>query len=234
MRRALACLVLALALHCDTVRSETVDVRNYRSFWLWAGVRPQAVLNTAERIYILQAEVEDGSPPHLVSRRPSIPSVRRADVWLVIRTETLAWPQDIYAQIVRQITRWREAGNRVVGIQIDFDARTRHLAGYAAFLKDLRLRLPPDCKLGITGLLDWSANGDSAALSALAGTVDEAVLQIYQGRHVIPGYRAYLDRLARLTVPFRIGLLQDGEWQAPASLSSNPFFRGYVVFLRND
>ena len=34
---------------------------------------------------------------------------------------------------LRQITRWREAGNRVVGIQIDFDARTRHLAGYAAF-----------------------------------------------------------------------------------------------------
>ena len=36
-----------------------------------------------------------------------------------------------------------------------------------------------------------------------------------------------------MKVPFRIGLLQGGEWQAPASLTRNPLFRGYVVFLHN-
>jgi len=37
----------------------------------------------------------------------------------------------------------------------------------------------------------------------------------------------------RLTLPFKVGLIQGGEWDAPASLSANPAFRGYVVFLQN-
>ena len=151
----------------------------------------------------------------------------------MVRVETLAWPAAIYPQLTRELARWRAAGNRVAGLQVDFDARTRHLAEYAAFLRDLRRRLPAEYELGITGLLDWSANGDPSALDALAGTVDEAVLQIYQGRHVIPGYAAYLAKLSRMTVPFRIGLLQGGEWEAPASLGRNPEFRGFVVFLVN-
>ena len=58
-------------------------------------------------------------------------------------------------------------------------------------------------------------------------------MQIYQGRRVIPGYQAYLARLDRLPVPFRVGPLQGGEWRAPPSLAANPRFRGYVVFLHN-
>ena len=97
----------------------------------------------------------------------------------------------------------------------------------------LRARLPKDTKLGITGLLDWSANGDPKGLDALAGVVDEAVLQIYQGERVIPGYQNYLSRLGDMKIPFRIGLLQGGEWQAPPGFETNPYFRGYVTFLRN-
>jgi hypothetical protein len=212
---------------------EVVEADHYRAFWLWAGVRTQPALARAETVYLLQGEVEDGPTVRLAARRPAIPHVAGADVWLVVRAATLAWPPDVYAQIHRALTDWRAAGNRVVGLQVDFDARTRGLAGYAGFLKDLRGRLPADCRLGITGLLDWSANGDPAGLAALAGTVDEAVLQIYQGRHVIPGYAAYLGRLGRMTVPFRIGLLEGAEWQAPEGLERQPLFRGYVVFLRN-
>ncbi len=36
-----------------------------------------------------------------------------------------------------------------------------------------------------------------------------------------------------MKLPFRIGLLQGGEWQKPPGLEANPWFRGYVVFLRN-
>ncbi len=213
--------------------STAVDARDYDAFWLWAGVRPQPVLGGAARIYLLQGEVEDGAPVRLVSRRPAMPHVRGPEVWVVVRTTTLAWSPEIYAQVNRTVASWRKAGNQVAGVQIDFDAPTRRLEAYAAFLKDLRLHLPADCKLGVTGLLDWSANGDPAALDALAGTVDEAVLQIYQGRHVIPGYATYLQKLGRIKIPFRIGLLQGGEWLAPAALPRNPLFRGYVVFLRN-
>ncbi len=210
-----------------------VDARDYSAFWLWAGVKPQPVLDGAERIYLFQGEVAASRPDRILSRRPAVPHVSTAEVWLVLRIETLDWSPDVVAQLRREIAAWRKAGNRVVGVQIDFDAKTRHLARYAAFLKTLRGELPAECRLGITGLLDWSANGDPVGLDALAGTVDETVLQIYQGRHVIPGYAAYLERLGRMKVPFRIGLLQGGEWQAPASLTRNPLFRGYVVFLHN-
>jgi len=135
--------------------------------------------------------------------------------------------------VLTDLARWRDAGNRLVGIQIDFDAGTRHLEGYATFLADLRRRLPADCRLGITGLLDWSSHGDPAGLRALAGVVDEVVLQIYQGRHVIPGYEAYLRKLDRLDIPFRIGLLEGGDWDPPEDLAANPWFKGFVVFLVN-
>jgi hypothetical protein len=125
-------------------------------------------------------------------------------------------------------------GNNLIGLQIDFDAKTRHLQNYAAFLADLRKRLPQRYELSITGLLDWSANGDPAGLRSIGGSVDELVLQVYQGRRTIPGYQRYLQRLNQLNIPFRIGLVQGGEWAPPASLQSNPNFRGYVVFLVNE
>jgi hypothetical protein len=226
-------LIAAAFMLALTGNAPLVDATRYDAFWLWAGVKPQPVLDKASRIYLLQGQVSTRDTVRLIAQRPAIPRIRHADVWMVVRVETLRWTPQVYDQVFAQLARWRAAGNRVVGIQIDFDARTRHLESYAEFLADLRSRLPPDTKLGITGLLDWSANGDPAGLDALAGTVDEVVLQIYQGRRVIPGYQRYLGRLDALKVPFRIGLLQGGEWQAPERLEANPNFRGYVVFLLN-
>ena len=217
-----------------TAQADVVDAHHYDAFWLWAGVHAQpSVLAHANRLYLLAREVRPGNPTRLIDQRPGIPRLPDRDIWMVVRVETLQWTPAIYRQVLTDLTRWREAGNRVTGIQIDFDARTRHLQDYAVFLQDLRARLPADCQLSITGLLDWSANGDPAGLDALAGVVDEVVLQIYQGRRVIPGYESYLSRLGRLRIPFRIGLLQGGEWHVPPGLESHPYFRGYVVFLLN-
>ena len=85
----------------------------------------------------------------------------------------------------------------------------------------------------LLALLGPSGSGKSTALNALAGTVDEVVLQTYQGRQTIPGYQAYLRQLEQVKLPFKIGLVQQGEWQAPPGLSRNPNFKGYVVFLLN-
>jgi hypothetical protein len=217
----------------QTAAAATVDAARYDAFWLWAGVKPQPVLERAKAVYLLQGEIEAEPAVRMVSQLSATPKIRHADVWIVYRVETLRWTPQVYAQLSSQLRRWRAAGNRVVGVQIDFDARTRHLDEYAVFLKDLRSRVPAEYKLGITGLLDWSANGDPEGLAALAGVVDEVVLQIYQGRRVIPGYQAYLARLDRLRLPFRIGLLQGGEWTPPPALQRHPYFRGYVVFLQN-
>src|SRR4051794_8080030 len=220
MRGLAALAMLALALIATPSRASPVDARDYDSFWLWAGVKPQPLLAKARRLYLLQGEVGLREPIRLIAQRAAIPRLSGPDVWMVVRVETLDWPPQVYRQLLIQLARWRAAGNRVAGIQIDFDARTRRLTSYASFLADLRRRLPRDCKLGITGLLDWSANGDPKGLDALAGTVDEVVLQIYQGRHSIPGYERYLARLERFRIPFRIGLPQGGEWRAPAGLEA--------------
>jgi hypothetical protein len=233
MRAPCIALLAALALG-GAARASTTDVADYDSFWLWAGVKPQAVLARARHLYLLQGEVTLGDPVRLIAQRPALPRIDHAEVWMVVRVQTLDWPEPVYTQVLAALARWRASGNDVVGVQIDFDAATRHLQDYAAFLGDLRRRLPPDTKLGVTGLLDWSSHGDPADLDALGGVVDEVVLQIYQGRHVIPGYETYLARLDRLRLPFRIGLLQGGDWSPPPSLADHPWFRGYVVFLLND
>jgi hypothetical protein len=137
----------------------------------------------------------------------------------------------VLSDVLQTLTLWEAGGNRLEGLQIDFDAATRGLSHYAAFLSDLRRRLPRRWKLSITGLMDWSAGGDPSALRQLSGTIDEIVVQTYQGRQTIPGYERYLASLPRLGMPYRIGLVAGGRWRAPPALATDPAFRGYVVFL---
>jgi hypothetical protein len=234
----LAAVFLALGLAVEAPAcAEPVAAANYDAFWLWAGVKPQPVLEQAKTLYLLAGQVSaprgDAGPARLIAQGGTTPGLRRGAVWLVIRAHTLAWTPRVYDQVLAGLARWRSAGVPLAGLQIDFDARTRHLDQYAAFLRDLRARLPADDRLSVTGLLDWSSQGDPAALAALGGVVDEVVLQTYQGRRTIPGYDAYLARLGRVTIPFKIGLVQGGDWRAPPDLAANPWFRGYVVFLTN-
>ncbi|WP_373472825.1 DUF3142 domain-containing protein [Sphingorhabdus lacus] len=231
--KCFAAALVALALAACQPVERRVDAGDYDAFWLWAGVTPQPVLERAKTIYMLQGEIRGVEHPRLVSLRPGTPAVRHADIWVVYRVETLNWCKDILPQIRDDIARWKIAGNNVVGVQIDFDAATRGLDDYATFLATVRSSLPKDVRLGITGLLDWSAQGDSADLNRLAGVVDEVVLQTYQGRHTIPGYENYLKSLQRLKLPYRIGLVQNGVWKAPDGLNEDPEFKGYVVFLLN-
>ncbi|QEN91165.1 DUF3142 domain-containing protein [Labrys sp. KNU-23] len=234
MLRPVCALAVFLAVAGGGLAAEPpVDIGRYHSFWLWAGVKTQPELARARELYLLGSEVGAQQPVRLLSRRSAVPRLPDTPLWLVVRVETLAWPPEIYGQVLAQLERWRAAGNRVVGLQIDFDARTRHLEGYASFLSGLRRQLPAEYRLGITGLMDWSSNGDPRGLEALGGVVDEVIIQTYQGRRTIPGYAAYLSRLGRLQMPFRIGLVQAGDWQEPPGLVGNPWFRGYVVFLQN-
>lgn len=226
----LAALVLAA---CGGPSERLVRADDYDTFWLWGGAAPRSILEKARELYLLDGEVlERGDRIAFRALRPEPPRLPGKTVWLVVRTDTLVWPDEAHALILRHLARWRAAGNRVVGVQIDFDARTRHLDRYEPFLADLRRRLPADAKLSITGLLDWGANGDPAVLARLRGTVDEVAIQTYQARATIPGYARYLDCLDRFPIPFRVGLVQGGAWREPARLRDNPRFRGYVVFLQ--
>lgn len=214
-----------------------VGGREHDAFWLWSGVATQPVLDQAKTLYVLQGQISttrrDRQTPALIAQGMSVRRLPQQEVWIVYRAHTLRWPDPVYKQLLGQVQRWRDAGTAVAGVQIDFDARTRYLQDYVVFLKDLRQRLPSDLKLSITGLMDWSSNADAQTIGELKGVVDEVVVQTYQGRHSIPDYAAYLPRISRMGLPFRIGLVQGGEWEAPGYLQDSPWFRGYVVFLVN-
>ena len=228
MRRA--ALALTLALTACTGPPQRVDPADYDAFFLWAGVKPQPVLDRASTLYLLAGEVRRTGG--FVPLRAT-PAVGHGEVWMVVRTERLDWDAATFGNVLRELARWQGAGNRMAGLQIDFDASTNGLERYGAFLKDLRARLPARYKLSVTGLMDWSANGEPAALAQLNGVVDEVVVQSYQGRSTIPGYARYLEKLARVPVPHKVALVQGGEWREPPAMRRDPLFRGYVVFLLN-
>ena len=235
--RSLALATIALALACCQAEpAGTVDPRHYDAFFLWPGMRPPDLapdLPGGPRVvYLLAGELRAGDAGHLVPLR-AVPHVPRAEVWLTVRCERLDWGEGVYRQVLNELARWEAAGNHVAGLQIDFDAATRGLDGYAAFLGTLRRRLPPRYRLSVTGLLDWSAHGDAAALDRLGGVVDEVVIQTYQGRSTIPGYEDYLAPLARLKIAHRVALVEGGVWKVSHWPPQDRQFRGYVVFMLN-
>ncbi|HEY0629261.1 MAG TPA: DUF3142 domain-containing protein [Sphingomicrobium sp.] len=231
-QRILIGLALALAA-CGPADPDRVDAERHDRFWLWAGVQAPKTA-AAREWYLLDGEIRAAGPRHFVPLRPGIPRIGDSDVWLVVRTDTLDWPDGGAEALARRADRWARNGSRVVGIQLDFDARTRSLDDYAEFLAEFRRRLPARYRLSITGLMDWSANGDPAALKRLGGIVDEVVIQTYQGRETIPGYEFYFDRMRGFPIPFKVGLVEGGRWVEPGDLAEERNFKGYVVFLVND
>lgn len=229
MRAAGLALTLVLAA-CAPGAERRVDAADYDAFFLWAGVKPQPVLDRAKTLYLLAGEVRRDGGYHPLR---AVPKIAQGEVWLVVRAQSLEWAPGVEARVLADLARWQAAGNRVTGLQIDFDSSTKGLDHYARFLKDLRGKLDPRFKLSTTGLMDWSAHADPAALAGLTGVVDEVVVQSYQGRETIPGYERYLARLARVPVPHKVALVQGGVWREPAALKNDPLFRGYVVFLVN-
>jgi hypothetical protein len=230
-REALAGAAASLLLAgCSRTAEQRIDPRQHQAFFLWPGVASPAWLANAREVYLLAGEVRHGSNSRFHPLRTT-PRVSGPKLWLVVRIERLDWADTVTREVLHTLALWAAAGNRLEGLQIDFDAATRGLAQYAAFLAKLRKRLPRPLKLSITGLLDWSAGGDPRALRQLSGTVDEIVVQTYQGRRTIPGYERYLATLPSMGIPYRIGLVAGGLWRAPPELARDPAFRGYVVFL---
>nr|WP_178125137.1 MULTISPECIES: DUF3142 domain-containing protein [unclassified Pseudomonas] len=230
--------LLPLWLWWATPAAGAVEAAEYDAFWLWSGVKTQPVLAQARTLYILQGQISHsrrhpGRGVELIAQGLPVSRLPQEQVWVVYRAHTLAWPEPLYRQLLGQVQRWQATGTSVAGIQIDFDSSTRDLERYVSFLRDLRQRLPPQYRLSITGLMDWGSNADPQAISQLKGVVDEVVVQTYQGRHSIASYATYLPRLDRMGLPYKVGLIQGGDWQEPQALRDSPWFKGYVVFLQN-
>ncbi|MEH2922256.1 DUF3142 domain-containing protein [Samsonia erythrinae] len=233
----LACL-LSFCTQAASVNpaSSGINAAHYQDFWLWAAVRPQPILHRAQTLYLHQGEIARRQGKTVFLRQGLPPSrLRVKRIWLVFRMTTLTLSDQHLKRMLKLRENWQRHGNQVIGIQIDFDAKSYQLTGYAAFLTQLRERLPADCRLSITGLLDWAKTGDVSALNRLRGKLDEVVVQTYQGRNTVAKVADYLPALMKLTLPFRLGLVQNGKWekQWQRRLAESPYYRGDVVFLVN-
>jgi hypothetical protein len=229
-------LALLLIAAAPAAADGIVRAADYDSYWLWAGVRARPELDKARTIYLLQGEIgveRAGGAPRLKAQGGAAPGPHTPALWLAYRVRGLDWGPEIAAAISQRHSQWRAQPGRVIGVQMDFDASTRGLKNYVAFLSALRRALPADCALSVTGLMDWASQASPEDLDALSGTVDEIVFQTYRGRETINDIDAYIARLDRVRIPFRLGLAEGAAWSPPAALALNPHFQGYVVFLRN-
>ncbi|WP_072307590.1 DUF3142 domain-containing protein [Hafnia alvei] len=224
-------LILSLSVHADEGR---VDAKRYHAFWLWSAVQSQPVLKQAQILYLHQAEImlRQGKP---VLHKRGLPysAVKVPELWITVRVSTLDIPDSMLNALLKLRQNWVKTGSHVVGMQIDFDANSYRLDQYSVFLRKLKNKLPPNCKLSVTGLLDWAKTGSIEQLNQLP--VDEIVIQTYQGRHTVTRYQEYLPALLRLKIPFKIGLAQNGVWDLhwQRYLATSPHYLGEVVFLLN-
>ena len=227
-------LMLLTLASCSVAHSQ-VEAQHYQQFWLWGNIQSRPYLAQANELYILQGEVRFSKSEQHSLLIPQGIGLRifpqQQKVWLVFRTTSLNWQSDTTQQVIQRLQQWKNSGNQILGLQIDFDSGTRNLGQYADFLVKLRQELPKSDRLSITGLLDWTNHQDSLTLNKLQQNVDEIVLQSYQGRHTIKNYAEYIQRLSTLPIPFKLGLVEHGAWQSPTDLAANPNFKGYVIFL---
>ena len=60
----------------------------------------------------------------LIPQGISILKLPHQKLWLVFRTHHLNWAEQDYQNIFNRLTQWKNQGNNVIGIQIDFDSKT--------------------------------------------------------------------------------------------------------------
>ena len=221
---------------CQPTQSatSTIDANDFASFWIWGDIQTAPYLVHAKELYILQGEIRYSKSKQISTFTPqgvSILKLPHQKIWLVFRTHHLAWNEQNYQTILNRLEHWRNRGNQVQGIQIDFDSKTNSLKDYAIFLQKLRQKLPQQYRLSITGLLDWTNFKDQNTLTLFRQNIDELVIQTYQGTTTIPNYPEYLKRISALRLPYKVGLVQHGTWFGNSTKQKDPYFKGYVVFL---
>ena len=102
--RGLALMLWLGITSITSAQPSVVDANRYDAFWLWAGVASQPALTHARTVYLLDAEVRPGKAA-LISQRPALPHVQHADVWMVVRVETLDWSPTLYTQVLADLAR---------------------------------------------------------------------------------------------------------------------------------
>jgi uncharacterized protein DUF3142 len=216
-------LALLISLATVACHHRAEDLRPFEvAYWLWPvpgdryapAVRGQPV----DRLYVQVGQL--AASPTAQARWPSgLPPARACvAVW---RSDQAAPPDPAAIDaLVRQYGRLREeaarAGRPVRGLQLDVDCPTARLADYAAFLRQLRRRLPDGDELSITALLDWFR--PRTGVAAVVAETDEYVPQFYDTapsgaelRVAEPVDARWGETFEALGRPYRLGLASFGR-----------------------
>ena len=204
-------------------------------YWIWAGIRPHVPKKDAV-LYIYQGHITQAFEKTQYERLGVAPHPLPHDIYLVYRIGgALPDPETLLSIFHANCARWTRHKVKVLGLQLDFDAPTSKLSVYGNFLEKVRKELPSDYHLSLTGLGDWVLNGQQKDLEKMSRSSNEIVFQLYQGRTALPNIHTYLSKLARLSIPFKIGLLAKDDPQLyVAQVKQNPFFKGTILFIQKD
>lgn len=211
-----------------------VQAQQYEQFWIWGDISTADYLKKAKVLYILQGQVTDrheNKTSRFIRQGIAPRPLKNQRIWVVIRSQHLNWTEQDYHQAFQLLRQWQQHGNQVQGLQIDFDSKTKRMYDYALFLQQLRQKLPPEYQLSITGLMDWSNITDTRTLVLLKASIDEIAIQTYQGTRTTVDYEKYLQRMTRLGLPFKVGLVQNGQFDHHPNYQKSALFKGHIVFL---
>jgi len=221
---------LVLNSGCDDRHVNT----EHCAYWIWAGITPEDAPPDSD-LLVFQGHFRFAGDSASFERGGLYPfPIKCQRLTLVYRLEgqKLQSPE-VIERFLDDVKRWQRHPVAVSGIQLDFDSPTAKLPLYSSFLEEIRTILPSQFGLSVTGLGDWVLCADPSALRSIAGSVDEIVFQLYQGRQPLPDIGRYLAKLSDYPLPFRVGLLLSAE--APSRmkrLSSNPNYGGFVYFIQ--
>jgi Protein of unknown function (DUF3142) len=108
------------------------------------------------------------------------------------------------------LSRWRQMGAPIAGLEIDHDCGVARLVAYAQFLAHIRASLDPAISLSITALPAWLS---SPELDAVFAPTSEVVLQVHMVQNPRAGLfdaeqaRRWIQELSHRTdKPFRVAL----------------------------
>jgi hypothetical protein len=108
------------------------------------------------------------------------------------------------------LSRWRQMGAPIAGLEIDHDCGVARLAAYAQFLSRVRTHLDRTIPLSITALPAWLS---SPQLDAVFRPTSEVVLQVHMVQNPRAGLfdadqaRRWIEDISRRTdKPFRVAL----------------------------
>jgi len=174
-------MIAALSLAgCLVSGSSSEQTKWSTGFWFWRYSYPGAA-PFDEPLDVLFVEVGQLGQTAWSGEWPDdVPRAR--EYWLVYRYERQNVPDsEVLDTLAVEVTRLqaslRKANFNVAGVQLDIDSPTSQLCVYAAFLREFRKKLPKDCQMSITALLDWFRAG--TRIDEVISEVDEFVPQFY-------------------------------------------------------